>query len=187
VEAERDQWQRPDEVLHALGLKPGDVVVDLGCGSGYFALKLSSQIGKNGRVIAEDIRRLPLTFLWLRTLRKNERNVSILYGEPIDPHLPIDKVNEVLISNTYHEIRDPQAILAHVWQSLVSGGRLVVLDRAPNPANVGTTETGEHEIPVGQVESNLRQAGFEIFNRQDHFIPSDPDHEIWWLVVARKP
>src|SRR5450759_2374428 len=52
VEAERDQWQRPSDVIQALDLKPGNVVVDLGCGSGYFTLKLSTPVGKSGRVLA---------------------------------------------------------------------------------------------------------------------------------------
>jgi ubiquinone/menaquinone biosynthesis C-methylase UbiE len=187
VEADRDRWQRPADVVQALDLKPGNVVADLGCGSGYFTLKLSLSVGGSGRVIAEDIRRLPLAFLWFRTFQKNEHNVSILHGDPIDPHLSVGNVNGVLISNTYHELTDPQAILAHVWRSLVSGGRLVVVDRAPNSANVGVTETGEHEIPADQVESDLRRARFEIVSRQDHFIDSDPDHETWWLLIARKP
>ena len=63
IEAQRDQWQRPSEVMQALKVKDGDSVVDLGCGSGYFSLKLSDPIGRNGKVIAEDIRRLSLTFL----------------------------------------------------------------------------------------------------------------------------
>src|ERR1035437_5432189 len=72
IEAERDQWQRPFEVIQALTLKNGDSVVDLGCGSGYFSLKLSRPVGSNGKVIAEDIRRLPLTFLWVRAARKGK-------------------------------------------------------------------------------------------------------------------
>ena len=143
MEAERDQWQRPAEVLQALDIKPGDVVVDLGCGSGYFALKLSSPVGKGGRVLAEDIRRLPLAFLWFRTILKNERNITVVHGDATDPHLPPRQVNEVLIANTYHELTDSQAILAHVRQSLVSGGRLVVVDRAPNPAD-------SRRYPVGR-------------------------------------
>ena len=184
VEAARDQWQRPSDVVQALGLKPGNVVVDLGCGSGYFTLKLSSPVGSSGLVIAEDIRRLPLVFLWSRTLLK--RNVTIVHGEPDDPHMPI-RVNAVLIANTYHELTNPQSILAHVSQSLIAGGRVVVVDRAPNPENVGITETGEHEISAERVETDLQRAKFEIVSRQDHFIESDPDHEIWWLIVARNP
>ena len=90
VEAERDQWQRPSDVIQALDLEPGYVVVDLGCGSGYFTLKLSAPVGKSGRVLAEDIRRLPLAFLWIRTFQRGQRNVSLVHGEPDDPHLPID-------------------------------------------------------------------------------------------------
>ena len=187
VEAERDQWQRPAAVIQALGIRPGDVVVDLGCGSGYFALKLSSPVGKAGRVLAEDIRRLPLTFLWFRTILKNERNVTVVRGGATDPHLARRQVNEVLIANTYHELADSQAILAQVRQSLVSDGRLVVLDRSPNPADIGATRLAEHEISAGQVEGELRQAQFEIVSRQDDFIEKDPDNESWWLIVARKP
>lgn len=187
VEAERDQWQRPAEILQALDIKQGDVVVDLGCGSGYFALKLSSPVGKKGRVLAEDIRGLPLTFLWFRTILKNERNITVVHGDPGDPRLPLQRVNEVLIANTYHELTDSQAILAHVRQSLLSGGRLVVVDRTPKPAATGASLLAEHEISAEQVENELRQAQFEIVSRQNDFIQKDPDNESWWLIVARKP
>jgi ubiquinone/menaquinone biosynthesis C-methylase UbiE len=187
VEAERDRWQRPAEVLHALDIKPGDVVVDLGCGSGYFALRLSPQAGKNGRILAEDIRRLPLVFLWFRTILKNERNITVIHGDVTDPHLPPERVNEVLVANTYHELTDSQAILAHVRESLMSSGRLVVVDRAPNPADIGASRLAEHEISAQQVERELRRAQFEIVTLQNNFIDKDPDNESWWLIVARKP
>ena len=186
VEAERDQWQRPTDVLHALDLKPGDIVVDLGCGSGYFALRLSPLVGRDGRVLAEDIRRLPLVFLWFRTILKNERNITVIHGDVTDPHLLV-RVNEVLIANTYHELTDSQAVLAHVRDSLVSGGRLVVVDRAPKPPDIGASPYAEHEISAEQVKNELRQAHFEIATLQNNFIDKDPDNESWWLIVARKP
>ena len=187
VETERDRWQRPAEVLHALDIKPGDLVVDLGCGSGYFALRLSPQAGKGGRILAEDIRRLPLVFLWFRTTLKNGRNITVIHGDVTDPHLPHERVNEVLIANTYHELTDSQAILRHVRESLISSGRLVIVDRAPNPADTGASRLAEHEISAGQVENELRRAQFEIVTLQNNFIDKDPDNESWWLIVARKP
>jgi ubiquinone/menaquinone biosynthesis C-methylase UbiE len=161
--------------------------VDLGCGSGYFTLKLSSPVGSRGHVIAEDIRWLSLAFLWARTILRNEHNVTIIHGQQTDPHLPLNRVNALLISNTYHEFADPHAILVHVSQAIVAGGRLVVLDREPNTANVRITENGEHKISAERVEMDLRQAGFDIIGRQNRFIESDPDSETWWLIVARKP
>ena len=186
VETARDRWQRPAEVLRALDIKPGDLVVDLGCGSGYFALRLSPQAGKGGRILAEDIRRLPLVFLWFRTILKSERNITLIHGDVVDPHLPQGRVNEVLIANTYHELTDSQAILAHVRESLMPSGRLVVVDRAPNPADTGAS-LAEHEISAEQVEDELRRAHFEIVTLQNNFIDKDPDNESWWLIVARKP
>ena len=186
VETERDRWQRPGEVLRALDIKPGDLVVDLGCGSGYFALRLSPQAGKGGRILAEDIRRLPLVFLWFRTILKNDRNITVIHGDVTDPHLPVQRVNEVLIANTYHELTDSQAILRHVRESLISSGRLVVVDRAPNPADTAAS-LAEHEISAEQVEDELRRAHFEIVTLQNNFIDKDPDSESWWLIVARKP
>jgi ubiquinone/menaquinone biosynthesis C-methylase UbiE len=182
VEAERDLWQRPSDVIHALDLKPGNVAVDLGCGSGYFTLRLSPAVGDGGKVVAEDIRRLPLFFLWLRTFRK--RNVSIILGEPGDPHTPVQGANAVLIANTYHEFTDSRPILVHVAQSLVSGGRVVVVDREPRPVE---TAAEQHEITSAQVENELIHAGLEIVSRQDGFIQKDPFGESWWLITARKP
>jgi ubiquinone/menaquinone biosynthesis C-methylase UbiE len=187
VEAERDGWQRAPQLIGALDLHSGSVVVDLGCGSGYFTLKLSSSVGADGQVIAEDIRSLPLAFLWARTVLKNKRNIRILRGKVTDPRLPATGVNSVLVVNTYHEFTDTSSILANVWNSLVPGGRLVIADRAPNPINIGTIQTGGHEIAASDVQEHLRQAHFEMVSRQDRFIDTDPYGESWWLIVARRP
>jgi SAM-dependent methyltransferase len=188
VEAQRDRWQRPSDVIAALALKPGSRVVDLGCGSGYFTLKLSPRVHPGGRVFAEDIRWLPLAFLWVRTILKGDHNVRIIHGVVSDPRLPPRaSVNAVLIVNTYHELANPQPILARVNSALVSGGRVVVVDREPEPQNIGVTELGGHEIAPSRVEKGLKRAGFQIIDLRDPFVKSDPDNEVWWIIVARKP
>jgi ubiquinone/menaquinone biosynthesis C-methylase UbiE len=181
IEAERDTWQRPGDVIDALALKQGDTVVDLGCGSGYFTLKLSPVVGRNGRVVAEDIRRESLAFLRARSLLRHEWNVSIDHGTFDDPQLPA-QVDAVLLSNTFHELQDPQLILKDIRQALVPSGRVVILDRSPGAA---APEPGEHAISADVVEGQLRRAGFKVVSRQDRFIGSDPAQESWWLIAAR--
>src|SRR5258707_10586761 len=66
AEGERDRWQRPDDVIESLQLKDGNVVADVGCGVGYFSLKLAPKVAEHGSVLAEDIFGESLTFLWIR-------------------------------------------------------------------------------------------------------------------------
>lgn len=185
VEAARDQWQRPSEVVQALDLKPGDSVADIGCGSGYFSLKLAAAVGPKGRVISEDIRRLPLTFLWIRAVKDGAHNLHVLRGETDDPHLRPDSVNAVLISNAYHEFAAPRKIIDHIRQALRPDGRLVIIDRAPDPLLDRAAAPEHHEIASEQVEMELRAANFRVTSRRDDFIESDPDHKRWWMIVAQ--
>jgi ubiquinone/menaquinone biosynthesis C-methylase UbiE len=177
VESERDQWQRPSEIIRALNLRQGSTVVDLGCGSGYFALKLSSAVNSGGTVYAVDIRRLPLIFLWVRTLIRHQHNVRTVLGQADNPYLPSGAANAVLIANTYHELANPGAMLDQIFQSLVSGGRLVIVD---------PVKTEHGELSPALVEHKLRHRGFDIVSRDDQFV-NQPVRGRWWLIIARRP
>ncbi|HTP24731.1 MAG TPA: methyltransferase domain-containing protein [Anaeromyxobacteraceae bacterium] len=185
VEHERDEWQRPAEILQALDLHDGQVVADLGCGSGYFALKLSRTVGSTGRVLAVDIRGLPLLFLRTRAWRLGTENVSVIRGRPDDPELPDDTLHSVLVLNTYHELEDAPVVLAHVHRALRPAGLLVVVDRGRRSA--GTPTPGEHELTPTECEAGLRASGFEIVRRDDMFIDRPGDPDLWWMIVARRP
>jgi ubiquinone/menaquinone biosynthesis C-methylase UbiE len=182
VESERDQWQRPLDILRALDLRPGNTVVDLGSGAGYFALKLSPVVGRQGQVLAVDLRRLSLFFLWTRALLRGQHNIQMVVGEEDNPRLPIGIADAVLICNTYHEFSNPGVIINRVFQSLRPGGRLVVVDRGARANETQHT----HEVPFAVVEGQLRNQGFEIVSQDDQFIDRSGD-DLWWLVTARKP
>jgi len=188
IESERDQWQRPTDVIQALNIREGSVVVDLGSGVGYFTLKLSPLVGKNGVLVAEDIRQESLVFLGIRAFLRGEHNVKTIRGETDDPRLPIDFADAVLISNTYHELTEPKLILHHLADSLKPGARLVIVDRGPRS---GTAESRDaqakhHELRPDLVEAEVRDAGFKIILRQDRFIDRAADDQLWWLIVAQK-
>jgi predicted methyltransferase len=185
VEAERDQWQRPRDILAELKLQNGAVVADIGSGVGYFALKLSRGVGSSGKVFAVDIRKTPLMLLWLRALLAGRHNIRILLGSPDDPHLPVGILDAALIVNAYHEFSAPASILGHLFEALRSGGRSVILDRSSAPGGFSEEEGQHHEIPPDRVDTQLRQSGFRILNRQDRFIDR-PTGEQWWMIAAQK-
>jgi ubiquinone/menaquinone biosynthesis C-methylase UbiE len=156
VERQRDQWQRPSDIVRLLDAKNRSVVADLGCGSGYFTLKLSPTVGAQGQVFAIDIRRLPLAFLRIRTLLRSQLNISLIHAQPDNPGLPAQAVDAVLIANTYHEFVHPNRILTALFHSLRPGGRLVVVDRGPASARAEarSIDLGHHELPRAWAETS---------------------------------
>ena len=188
VEAERDRWQRPSDVLRALDLRRGNAVVDLGSGAGYFALKLAPIVGSPGKVTAVDVRKVSLLFLRVRAFLRNEHNIEVIFGDQDDPHLPAGNADSVLICNTYHEFRNPRLMLDHTFEALHPGGRVVIVDREPQAVNGEQNErsVGDHEISAASVETELRRRGFEILSVEEFFIDGPGDDQ-WWLMVARKP
>jgi predicted methyltransferase len=187
VERERDTWQRPGEVIAALGLRPGDRVVDLGSGAGYFSLRLAPVVGPAGRVIAVDVRREPLAFLWMRATWRRAWQIDLLLGDDTDPHLEGRTIDAVLIVNTYHELARPAEVLQHLSAVMRPEAHLVVADRRPK---TGTTlsadeERANHLLHPGMAEEEIRMAGFQVERRDDTFIDR-PGDAPWWLLVARR-
>jgi predicted methyltransferase len=181
VERERDTWQRPGEILRQLNVGPGSTVVDLGSGAGYFALKIAPRIVPGGRVLAVDLRREALAFLWMRAMLRGYWHVHVIHGEVADPRLPADPVDAVLIANTYHELTAPSAILNALRTTMRAGARLVVVDREPR--NGGPQH---HEIDAAAAEVQIAQAGFEPVSRESQFIDRSGEEDVWWMMVFRK-
>ena len=173
-------WQRPADVIQALDLRDGNVVVDLGSGAGYFALKLPSVVGNRGEVIAVDIRHLSLSFLWIRKVRRGLHNVRIVVGEKNDPRLPPGSADAALICNTYHEFEQPEKMLGHAFRALRPGARLVIADRWPHESEPS------HGAELRDVAADVKRSGFHIAKTDDRFIDRGPDDR-WWLLAARRP
>ena len=183
VEHERDSWQRPDDILRALNLRKGNTVVDLGSGAGYFALKIAPRVAPGGRVLAVDLRRESLAFLWMRAMRRGYWHVHVIHGEVGDPELPAGPVDAALIANTYHELTAAPAILNALHATMRPGARLVVVDRASR----GDVAAGHHEMDAASAEREVTEQGFELVSQDARFIDRPGDEDIWWIAVFRKP
>lgn len=125
---DRDAWQRPDQIMDALGIADGATVADLGAGAGWFTIRLARRVGPNGRVYAEDIQPQMIEAITRRIQREGLRNVTTILGAPDDPRLPAGKLDAVLMVNVYHELEDPVALLRNVARSLAPKGRLGIVD-----------------------------------------------------------
>ena len=188
VERERDTWQRPDEILEQLDLRPGQTVVDLGSGAGYFALKIAPRVAPAGRVLAVDVRRQSLAFLWIRARQGGHANLTVIGGDADNPQLPAGPIDAVLIANTYHELTAPDPVLKVLFASMRSGARLVVVDRGPRAGTEARSEaTAHHELTAAAATDEIMRHGFQLVGSDERFIDRPVDGDIWWLTVFRKP
>jgi len=125
---ERAAWQMPDRVVAALRLRPGQVVADLGAGSGYFALRLARKVGKPGHVFAVDVEPAVLNVLRERVARQKAVQVTPVLGLPENPLLPPASCDCVLSVNAYHHFPAGPAALRRMASLLRRGGRLALID-----------------------------------------------------------
>ncbi|MFT5686378.1 MAG: ubiquinone/menaquinone biosynthesis C-methylase UbiE [Myxococcota bacterium] len=154
----RDAWQKPAELIAALGIVSGSVAADIGAGTGYFNPHLSRAVGDQGRVIAVDIEQSLVEHMTQRAATEGTANVSPRLGKAADPGLEADEVDLILLVDTYHHIEDRTAYFTRLLSAVRPGGRLVVVDFKPGDIPVGPPE--DHRIPQDKVVAELTAAGW---------------------------
>jgi ubiquinone/menaquinone biosynthesis C-methylase UbiE len=125
---DRDERQRPQELVRAMGVEPGMTVADVGTGIGYMLPFLSRAVGPSGKVIAEDIFDDYLSAARVVAANQKLFNVTLIKGTEKDPSLPAGSVDRVLVLDAYHHFDYPEAMLAGIRKALKPAGRLVVAD-----------------------------------------------------------
>jgi ubiquinone/menaquinone biosynthesis C-methylase UbiE len=163
--ADRDQWQKPDEVIKMLQVDSNSTWMDIGSGTGYFSFRLQNA---GAKVICGDVDER-----FLKYIEKKRDSLGIapekmeLRKLPFDaPNLKEKEVDGVLIVNTYHHIEDRISYFKAVKNGLKEGGKLVVIDFLKKETPVGPPV--EMKIPAGKVMDELKQAGFMelVVNRE---------------------
>jgi precorrin-6B methylase 2 len=125
---EREKEEEPAKVMEALKLKPGDVVADVGAGSGYFTFRIAELVGDKGKVFAVDVQEEMLDIIRQRMKAKKVANVEPVLGTVTDPKLPEGGVDLILMVDVYHEFSHPYEMTAAMVKALKPGGRLVFVE-----------------------------------------------------------
>ncbi len=169
---DRDVWQKPDQIMDALGIADGSRVADIGAGGGYFTVRLSRRIGPHGIVWAEDVQPAMLEAIERRVakdLSKDIHNVRTVKGSSVDPMLPAGSVDAAIILEAYQEIQygNPLLFLQNVRKALREGGRVGIIDY--KKAGGGPGPDGGRPDPE-TVISVAEKAGLRLLKRET-FLP----------------
>ena len=154
---ERDAWQKPDEVIAALALRPNDIVADVGAGTGYFTVRLAKAVPQ-GKVIASDVEADMVRYLRERATKAGLANVVAVQGDATDPKLP-EHAHVILLVDVLHHIEDRGAYFTTLAGQLADGGRIVIVDFEPDAPADGPGPPREHRLAVDAVVREASAAG----------------------------
>jgi arsenite methyltransferase len=174
----RDAYQRPHEVLVALNLKPGEVIADIGAGSGYFTFRIAHHVGTKGKVFAVDVSPDMIRYVNRRIRELNANNVVSVLADPDDPLLPEQSVNRFFICDVWHHVENHTAYLALMKKMLKPGGEIIMIDFHKKELPLGPPMHMKiaREDLIQEMETN----GFRL-TKEHTFLPYQ-----YFLVFAAK-
>jgi cyclopropane fatty-acyl-phospholipid synthase-like methyltransferase len=161
----RDAWQMPAQVIAALHLKPGQIVADIGAGTGYFSVRLARSEAAP-KVYAVDIEPGMVTYLRDRAAKEGLKNIIAVQATEDSASLP-EPVDAILIVDTYHHIGNREVYFRKLAKSLKPGGQLAIIDFKPESPE-GPPK--EFRFPPEKFKAELANAGYSLAEQHD-FLP----------------
>lgn len=178
---EREEFQHKEKVLELLELEPGELVADIGAGSGYFTIPVAKAVGPEGKVLAIDIMQPMLDYIDRRLEAEKLENVELVKVERDDPQLPPAGVDLILLVDTIHYVKERTAYGKKLREGLAPGGRVVIIDYTPKPWE--ERPWGPHpdqQIPKEELNEEMAKAGLKVKKEYD-FLP-----EQYFIVYEAK-
>jgi len=164
----RAEWQKPEEVVKKLELKPGGTVADIGAGTGYFTRLFAIAVGHKGKAIGLDIEPAMVEYMKEDAKKQWLTNYEARVVKPDDTGLPSKSVDVIFICNTYHHIEDRVNYLKKLTGALKPNGRIVIVDFYKKPMPVGPQSVAH--ISEEDVKKEFKKAGYRLTKSLD-FLP----------------
>ena len=150
---ERQEEERTDLLVEALGLKPGMNVADIGCGTGYLSERMARKIVPGGVVFGVDIQREMLDLLVKKMRMKRIENVQPVLGAEADPKLEPESCDLMIMVDVYHEFDFPYEMMRKMVPALKKGGRIVFVEFRAEDPTVPIKEV--HKMSEAQVRKEM--------------------------------
>ncbi len=177
-EIQRWEWQNPEKILMEVGVKAGDVFIDLACGFGFFAIPAAEMIGAEGVVCGVDVDDVALGELRAQAAQAGLENLRVKRAEAEDVSLCERCADIVFIGIALHDFRDPFKVLQNAKSTLKKDGRLINLDWKKESTPFGPPV--DIRFSESEAASLIERAGFNVASIKD----SGPYH---YVVVANLP
>ncbi len=160
---ERKNWQKPSEIIKFMNIKAGDIIADIGGGTGYFARRFAFSVGSSGKVFAIDTEPGMVNYMKEDARLLGLKNYEARLSKPRDPGLEPSSVDMVFMCNTYFQIKNTQ-FLKNLSKTLKKKGRIFLIDFHKTKSDSGLS-IGPPEflrIPKEEVLDHFKEAGYTL-------------------------
>ena len=161
----RDSWQKPDEVMKSLNLKPGDVIADIGAGTGYFTRRFAKAVSPGGQALGLEIVSSNVESMKRDADRLGLDTYMARLVEPDDPGFEPGSVDIVFLCDAYHHLRNRVEYFKKVSRGLKKDGRVVIVDFYNKRMAVGPPPS--HTVAKSVVLEEMKAAGYKLLNDKD--------------------
>lgn len=176
----RENEERCSVMLGQLNLKTGMTVCDMGCGNGFYSLKMAKMVGPQGTILGVDVQPEMLQFLRTRMEKEGVDNITPILGSFHNPRLPRNTVDVILMVDVYHELSHPEIMLRSMRNSLKPNGQIILLEYREEDDRVPIKLL--HKMNKVQILKEYEANGFRIASQFDKlpwqhmmFFEKDPD------------
>jgi SAM-dependent methyltransferase len=164
---DRAAWQKPDEVVTALGLRGNETVFDLGAGSGYFSFKLAQALPR-GKVVAADLEPEMIRHIHHKAMVEGLTNLSPVIIKADDPQVP-GEADLVFVCDVLHHVQDRAGWLKKAVSEMKPGARFVLIEFKEGKLPEGPPESVK--IPRKQLVELVTRAGLALEAERADLLP----------------
>jgi SAM-dependent methyltransferase len=150
---EREAEEKTELLIETLKFRPGEMVADIGAGTGYHTRRIARRVSPAGKVYAVDIQREMLDLLTNKLADIGITNVVPVLGTITDPKLPNGALDTILLVDVYHEFDYPYEMAAAMCRALRPGGRLVLVEFRGEDEKVPIKRV--HKMTEAQVKKEM--------------------------------
>ncbi|NOZ04012.1 MAG: class I SAM-dependent methyltransferase [FCB group bacterium] len=152
----RDEWQKPEIVIAAMGIRQNSRLADIGSATGYFPVRFA-RVASAGHVYGVDVEPDMVRYLNERATDESLTNLTSILGAYNDPKIP-EPVDFIFICNTYHHIQQRQKYFENLKRYFLPGGQLIIVDFKKGPLPIGPPDT--MKLSPEQIIMELTEAGY---------------------------
>jgi tRNA A58 N-methylase Trm61 len=158
-----------EEVVAAAGFRAGEVVADIGAGTGIFSVPIARAVGSEGTVLAVEVDEGFLPIIEQKAREQGVSNVRPVLGQFTDPRLPRRDIDVAFFHDVLHHIEQREAYILTLATYMQPGSRIVVVDYNGDVQGIPHANQPEMVIRPAEVARWMDAAGFDVTREIDMF------------------